>query len=178
MNYWQGATIRLRGLEPADAAFFHHWNEDTGTQKFLDHIWFPSTLTRVQQWAEKTALKEVNEDEFFFVIEDLNGNPVGMIHPSHCDKRNGNFSYGIGVVEEARRKGYAIEAAQMVLRYYFNELHYHKACVGIIADNEASIALHRKLGFKEEGRLREMGYRNGIYHDLLKFGLLKREFRS
>ncbi|MEO0900382.1 MAG: GNAT family protein, partial [Bacteroidota bacterium] len=62
--------------------------------------------------------------------------------------------------------------------YYFNQLRYHKAIVGVYGFNEASIHLHKKLGFQEEGRLREMVYAGNKFHDLLKFGLLKREFNQ
>ncbi|MEM6803792.1 MAG: GNAT family protein, partial [Bacteroidota bacterium] len=58
----------------------------------------------------------------------------------------------------------------------FQELRYHKAMVGIYAFNEASLALHKKIGFKEEGSLREMLFAGNQFHDLLKLGLLKREF--
>ncbi|MEM9260937.1 MAG: GNAT family protein, partial [Bacteroidota bacterium] len=75
-------------------------------------------------------------------------------------------------------KGYATAAIKMVLAYYFMELRYHRVSVGIYAFNEASIKLHQKLGFKEEGRLREMVFSGNQYHDLLKYGLLKREYLS
>jgi len=42
--------------------------------------------------------------------------------------------------------------------------------------NTASLALLRKLGFVEEGLLREAGYWMGQRHDLVQLGLLRREF--
>ncbi|MEL6672821.1 MAG: GNAT family protein [Bacteroidota bacterium] len=176
MNYWENNLITLRGLEAEDASFFHDWNQETGTQLALDQIWFPSSLIRQEEWVKKQALASVEEDSYFFVIENKAGERVGMIHTNEADKKNGHFSYGLGVVQAHRHKGYASAAIRMVLGYFFKELRYHKVTVGIYAFNQASIALHQRLGFQEEGRLREMLFAGNAYHDLLKFGLLKREF--
>ena len=56
----------------------------------------------------------------------------------------------------------------------------HKAevhrCYGVIAlPNDASVALHRKLGFKETGLLTEVGYKFDQYWDTL---WMEREFRG
>lgn len=176
MNYWEGKQIELRGIEPGDADFFYEWNKETATQKNLDQIWFPSSLFRQEKWVEKQSIKSIEDDSYFFVILNKVGEKVGMIHSHDCDKKNGNFGYGLGIIEGHRKKGYASEAIRMLLNYYFQELRYHKAIVGIYAFNQVSIALHKKIGFKEEGRLREMLFGGNEFHDLLKFGLLKREF--
>jgi phosphinothricin acetyltransferase len=39
----------------------------------------------------------------------------------------------------------------------------HVALAGIVLPNEASIALHRKLGFTEVGTFHEYGIKNGRY---------------
>ena len=59
------------------------------------------------------------------------------------------------------------------LNYYFNELRYNKVNVYIYDYNTPSIKFHEKLGFKKEGRLRQMAYSMGKYHDTLFYGLLK-----
>jgi len=79
---------------------------------------------------------------------------------------------------EHQRKGYASEAIRLVLRYFFEELRYHKATVQVYAFNEASIRLHQKLGFQEEGRSRDMIYTQGRYVDELTFGLTFDEWAS
>ncbi|MEO0469880.1 MAG: GNAT family protein [Bacteroidota bacterium] len=176
-NYWQGKNIRLRGLEPEDADTFFQWNQDIQTQHGLDQIWFPGSKARVREWAEQKSQQSGEKDEFFFVIEELSsGQIAGMIHPSNCDRQNGTFSYGVGIIEAFRRKGYAQEAIRMVLRYYFEELGYQKVNVGIYAYNEASIKLHVQMGFTEEGRQRAMKLHARQYWDLVLLGMLRAEF--
>jgi len=177
-NYWKGKLVTLRSIEIDDAEFFYAWNQETQTQKHLDQVWFPSSKLRQEEWVKRMAVKDIADDSFFFVLLNLKGEKVGMIHTHDCDKRNGNFSYGLGIIQEQRNKGFAVDAIKLVLNYYFNELRYHKAIVSIYEFNHASIKLHEKLGYVQEGRLREMVFQAGKHHDLLKFGLLKREFKE
>ena len=46
----------------------------------------------------------------------------------------------------------------------------------VVDGNEASLKMVKKMGFKEEGRLREAKFVNGEYRDLLRYGLLMREY--
>ncbi|MET8756095.1 GNAT family protein [Streptomyces sp. NPDC004667] len=92
------------------------------------------------------------------------------------DAGTGWFEYGVTIGAEHRRQGYAAEAAFLLLRFMFEENRYHKCQVWIFAYNEAPLALHRRLGFVEEGRLRELVYLSGRYHDVVMIGMLADEF--
>ncbi len=62
--------------------------------------------------------------------------------------------------------------------YMFGERRFHKCEVRIYAFNEASIALHHKIGFQAEGRLREHEFFAGRHHDLVIMGLTVDEFAA
>ncbi len=67
---------------------------------------------------------------------------------------------------------------QILLRYGFHELRYQKANSETIACNEASIQLHRALGFQEERRRRRNCYAAGQYWNEVPFGLTRKEFEA
>jgi L-amino acid N-acyltransferase YncA len=46
-------------------------------------------------------------------------------------------------------------------------LDHHVIVAGIDADQEASMALHRSLGFELAGRLREVGFKQGRFRDVV-----------
>jgi len=144
----------------------------------LDFVWPPSSLANVRDEVEKMARKKLENDAFFWLIEDADGVAVGQVSTHGCDSRNGTFQYGVSVSTDHQRKGYARTAIQMVLRYYFEELRYQKVTVAIHADNLGSIALHEGLGFVLEGTLRRMFFTRGGYVDLLYFGLTKEEWSA
>jgi len=54
------------------------------------------------------------------------------------------FAFG----KEFWGKGYAYEACLPMIHYAFNELHLPRLVGGAMADNERSIALHRRLGYR------------------------------
>ncbi|WP_405480462.1 GNAT family N-acetyltransferase [Streptomyces sp. NBC_00009] len=66
--------------------------------------------------------------------------------------------------------------AIMLLRYMFDERRLHKGEARVFAHNEASLALQYRLGFVEEGRLRDHVFHGGRHHDLVLLGMLDREF--
>ncbi|MFD4715668.1 GNAT family N-acetyltransferase [Streptomyces sp. NPDC058430] len=75
-----------------------------------------------------------------------------------------------------RREGDAAEAVVMLLRYMFDERRFHKCEARVFAYNEASLAFQRRLGFVEEGRLRDHVFHRGRHHDLVLLGMPGREF--
>lgn len=175
-SFWQGERVRLRGIEPEDAAIFHKWNYDTEMARIVDFLWPPTSLAGTQAWAQKMATQEFKDDMLTSAIVDQEGNLVGSINSHSTNRRTGTFGYGIAIGEEYRGRGYGSEAVTLLLRYFFEELRYQKATVTVYAFNTASMALHEKLGFQLEGRIRRMVYTKGQYFDELFFGMTSEEF--
>lgn len=70
----------------------------------------------------------------------------------------------------------AEDAVRILLRYGFWERRYQKCNSACVDTNEASIRLHEKLGFSEEGRRRRHWFLDGEYRDDVLFGLTREEF--
>lgn len=177
-NIFQGKRVRLRGVEPGDWETHFKWNEDTESARTGYEIWFPTSSQSVRAWAEKESQQTGEGEKFRFQIENLDGDLVGTINTHTCDLRCGTFRYGLAILSEHQRKGYASEAIQLVLRYYFEERRYQKVNAEVFSFNEPSIRLHERLGFTVEGRLRRMIYSAGTYHDIIVYGMTKDEFTA
>ena len=80
--------------------------------------------------------------------------------------------------KSAWNKGYGTETSKLLLDEVFRQMNLHRAEWWTFSENVASIQLARKLGFKEEARLRDAVFFDNNYHDLVVFGLLKPEFES
>ena len=70
------------------------------------------------------------------------------------------------------------ELGKQALNYSFIKLSLHKLCGQALGFNTRSIAFHKKLGFTEEGRLREQHFDGNQFHDLVCFGLLSNEWQT
>ena len=178
MNYWQTDLIRLRGVEPEDGDIFWQWNQDSEMARNLEFVWPPVSIAQVRKEAAADAQKKMENDTFNWIIEDSNGTPVGFIHTHHCHPRNGVFKYGLGVDASHRRKGYAAAAILLILCYYFQELRYQKVTIQMHSENEASRALHERLGFVREGAVRRAIFTGGRYLDELYFGMTVEEWQQ
>lgn len=137
---------------------------------------FPKSEESIKKRVEMLSSSSFENDEFFFIMEDKEGNAVGNINTHSCSKRHGTFQYGLGVKRQYWGNGYTKDAINMVLQYYFNELRYQKVNVNIYEFNEQSIKLHEKLGFVLEGCIRKNYFTSGKYYDELCYGLTKEEF--
>ncbi len=177
-NYWQGEKVRLRAVETRDVEAFTAWELDSEAWRSFDVIHFPPSHERMHAKVELLAQNEGEDDSYYWVIEDRDGQTVGMICTYSCNRRHGTFRFGILISREYRGHGYARDAITMVLRYYFRELGYQKVVVGVYAFNEGSLKLHEQLGFQQEGRLRRMISTDGEYHDEYLLGLLREDFRE
>jgi UDP-4-amino-4,6-dideoxy-N-acetyl-beta-L-altrosamine N-acetyltransferase len=58
------------------------------------------------------------------------------------------------------------------LQFAFVELAVNKVAGQVLEFNQASIRIHQRLGFIQEGNLRKHCLINGLHHNLLSFGLL------
>jgi RimJ/RimL family protein N-acetyltransferase len=172
---WTGKRIRLRGIEPDDWSAFMGFAAEEERLGDLPNP--PGSAEGYRLWAKEQATAKPEGDCFRLAIETADtAEIVGAIGTYHADSRAGWFEYGITIGAEHRRKGYAAEAAVLLLRFMFAEMRYHKCQARIFAHNEASLALHRRLGFAEEGRLRDHVFLAGRHHDVVVMGMLAGEF--
>lgn len=177
-SIWQGTLVRLRAVEPADWESFFAWNDDDLTARHGYEIAFPQSRAAVKQWTEQAATAKPENDRVRWVIESREGQAVGSIVTHSCDRRVGSFMYGLTIAAEHQRRGYAREAVQLVLRYFFEELNYQKVTVDVYDFNLASRRFHESLGFTLEGRVRRTVFTGGQHHDEFIYGLLREEFHS
>ena len=113
--------------------------------------------------------REASELEDSFAIhyagEDT---PVGVISLMNISRANSSADLSIIVGEgEDRERGLGSEAIRLLLRYAFEELGLHRVGLSVFEFNETAISAYKKLGFREEGRLRQAVNRGGTFYDAI-----------
>jgi RimJ/RimL family protein N-acetyltransferase len=78
---------------------------------------------------------------------------------------------------EARGKKSAEDALRCILEWLFSEQNVHRVTIETYETNIRAIHFFKKLGFKQEGIVREAVYIDKEYHNIVALGLLKREFQ-
>lgn len=129
----------------------------------------PHTLEMRRQWFR---IKEAQGFPVFVAVE--NGTVVGFssIGPFRAWAAY-KYSVENSVYVAADQRGKGIGKLLIApLIAAAKELNMHTIIAGIDATNEASIMLHRKLGFKEVAQFKEVGYKFGRWLDLTFMQLL------
>lgn len=87
-------------------------------------------------------------------------------------------SVGYELHQEYWRQGIAAEAMKAVIEYGFSNWKLHRIQALIELENISSQKLVEKLGFHQEGLLREYERTCGKFDDLYMYSLLKREWKE
>lgn len=178
-SFRMGERVRLRAVEPEDWRAFKEFDAYSADMRSGDKTHPPRSDEGYRNWAAEQAQSPAHGDAFRLAIVNVPDEAVvGTVNTAEAEPRPGRFGYGIAIGRPYQRQGYAGEAIMILLAYMFGERRYHKCEVGIYAFNGPSRALHRHLGFTEEGRLRDHEYFTGRHHDLILMGLTAPEFTA
>ncbi|WP_233576128.1 GNAT family N-acetyltransferase [Saccharopolyspora rhizosphaerae] len=168
---WVGRQVLLRRVAAADRRTLAGFDQDPTRAPYVQTDGY-------RHWAAHRANHVDSPDDFQLAIETRRDQVlVGSMCISKADEP-GVFSYGVGIGPMHRRCGYADDAIITLLAVMFGRRRFGKCQVGIYQENVASLALHHKLGFREEGRASEPdSLSDGMLH-LVIMGLTAEEFTA
>lgn len=105
--------------------------------------------------------------------------PIGIMSLTNSEHRHHRESYiTLNIAAPHQRKGYGSEAIGWILQWGFQIAGLHRIGIESLSYNEGATRLYRKLGFTPEGRTRESIWFDGGWHDIMRFGMLDREWRE
>jgi ribosomal-protein-serine acetyltransferase len=102
----------------------------------------------------------------------LDGRIVGSAGYPRIDPIARTAEIGYWVAEQHQGRGLMTRAVIALIEHGFGELGFHRIEIRAAADNARSRAIPERLGFTQEGVLREADLAGGRRHDLVVYGLL------
>lgn len=172
----EGTTVNLRAPEMSDLERNHSWVNDREVTRFLV-LRYPIALAAEEEWLRGVAGKMMSYEAPFFAIETKDGQHIGNTNLFNVQPENRCAELGIMIGEKSCwSRGYGTDALRTLLSFGFEEMNLHRIALNVYAFNERGIACYRKVGFIEEGRMRERIYTEGAYHDLIWMSVLRREW--
>lgn len=111
---------------------------------------------------------------------DEDGTIIGMIVLAKyaMDAFKRRTTIGIQLADKYQNKGYGREAINWALDWAFTYGDMHRVDIGSASFNERGLALYESIGFKPEGRKREVFYSNRQWHDIVELGMLVHEWEE
>jgi len=172
----EGESVQLRPMQVSDTDDVIRMRR---APEVLAQLFSNEAPTREEhlRWLER--IHEQVDREEFVIVERATDSSIGTVGLSNIDRRHRHAQYGIliGAID-ARGKGLAFEASRLILGYAFDKLGLQRVYLYVFADNEQALHLYRKVGFEEEGRLRQHIYKNGRFRDVLVMAILREEKRD
>lgn len=110
-----------------------------------------------------------------WVAQDRRDGSIVGRYVAFPGRDEGVLELGYLTVAERQGQGVGAECMAALVDHLFRSGTFRKLYVEIDAENEASVALIRRLGFKLEGCLREHETTHKGLCDMMIFGLLRRE---
>lgn len=170
--------MRLRRLNPDDApTILPHWNVYE-LDRYLP-ISLPMTNEDMIRYIENVNEAFENSSMLTFGIETLeDGQLIGIISLGSISwiSRFGEIGHFAIFDLERRGRGYGADALRVLLNVAFSVLELHSVYLWVEAFNNRAIRFYEKIGFKSQGKLREMGCRDGERHDVVIMDILKTDF--
>ena len=173
----RGPNLLLRPFTPADALDVQRLAGDREIADTTLNIPHPYPDGAAERWIATSEALFAHGEEARFAVTTSDRALVGSaglrIDPGH---RHAELGYWIGRPYWGR--GYATEAAHLVVHYGFQQRDMHRIIARHLARNPASGRIMTKLGMRHEGCDREHVIKWGRFEDLERYGLLRREYTA
>ena len=170
------ANLRLRELISTDAEAVNRIFADEEVTKHYDLDTFYD-IRQAQELIRRQRIRfEKGEGLRWGITQRENNIVIGTVGYVF-NQENVQGGLGYELAKPYWRRGIMTEALSIVVRYGFSSLGLNRIQALVMPGNEASIGLLRKLGFKQEGLLRDYAFFKGRYNDLLCYSLLRKEYR-
>ena len=169
-----GEKTTLRAMEKRDIELLRNLRNHPDMRRWHCSHMLVSDIEQ-EEWYERSGTDQRNK---IFMVDDLNGNTVGYVQLRNIDYKNRSVEIGIHLGPEAQGKGYGRDAFLLLMRFAFNEMNMHRVYLQVFDFNDRAIKLYEKLGFREEGRFRDVIFQEVRYYDIVQMSILESEFRA
>jgi len=173
----KGERITLGPVKKEYIESYLKWFNDPEITQNLN-MFRPFTRMMEEDWIENLK----NRDDtivFAIIIPDENNveKLIGNCGLHAIDWKNRVAEVGITIGEkEYQSKGYGTEAMEILLEYGFKTVNLNRIQLRVYEFNSRAINSYNKIGFVNEGRMRQAIFINGEYHDVIFMSILQEEW--
>lgn len=145
INTITGKNIKFRPVEEKDASFILELRSSKGGHLTKTDI----TVEQQQNWIKNYKKKECEREEFYFVIENLDNEKLGVLRVYDFlinTRKEASFCWGSWIIKDSAPLSTAIESVLLVYDFAFNELGFDNCHFDVRKDNQKVIRFHESFG--------------------------------
>ena len=161
----EGRRLRLRRANEADLKYIIALEYDPENLKFIvpfDEDFHSEVIRSDNSEKMDVIIEEIDTETRagYFLLQGLNTHEIEWTH----------------VIVGKKGLGYGRESLNLLMKWSFEIKKFHRGWLDCKDYNKVAIRLYESSGLKREGLLRETLLTNGVYENLIIFGILDREF--
>ncbi len=169
-------SLLLRKIEPKDARDLFSFLSDEAVCRYLRN----NILENIVQ-----AQRSINRMQQFFnskqkirwgIAKKEDNRIIGYCDYSYFDETNSFGEINYCLAKKNWSQGIMTEAINTIVRFGFEKIGLNRIEAKTDTKNSASIKTLEKVGFKQEGLLRESMLKNDVFYDLYLYSILKNEY--
>jgi RimJ/RimL family protein N-acetyltransferase len=173
----KGESVKLGPVKREYIEYYLKWFNDPEITQYLN-TFRPMTRMKEEDWIEN--LKNRDDTIIFniLILDEKGGEKlIGNCGIHAIDWKNRVGEVGITIGEkEYQGKGYGTEAMELLIEYGFKTVNLNRIQLRVYEFNSRAINSYNKIGFVEEGRMRQAVFINAEYHDTIFMSILQEEW--
>ncbi len=168
----KGDKVVLRAVTVEDLPRLCAFHNDLELHALADdEPWRPRSLAQMQAMYDDLQKKT---DELAWFSIDADGELIGDCSLYSFEFTGRTCTLGILIGDhDYLGKGYGTDAVRLLLDYAFRYRNLRRVWLTTLAHNERAIRSYEKAGFVREGLLRQHGWSDGAYRDIVQMGILR-----
>ncbi len=180
--FLRSEQLWYRAPEECDIPLLTKWFNDPEVRGFLDSRVFPYSEIAEKEWLQGVLLKPNGPTPTAIcMLFGRNGDeqPIGSagIMGINWIARFGEF--GIMIGDPANwNQGHGTEVAAAMVRYAFRDLNLNRVTLRVNSENPRARRSYEKVGFVEEGVLRQGAMMQGKFVDIHMMAILREEWKG
>lgn len=169
--------VYLRAFEIEDYKLISQWRHDDEVNNLVCGNRYFISSEREKKWVEQKIFDD-RENIYCAVCLKENDKMIGYISIIRIDLRNRKAEWGGVTIGDKTMwgKGYATEAAKLMLHYVFNELPVNKFQACVLNGHNVTEKMFKTLGFTKDGVFRDEVYKDGKFHEIYLYSMLREEY--
>lgn len=171
-----GNLVHIRPVRQPDLPLLNDWENDPEASGLHAPFSFHTFSSHEKDLAEHGMLRG---DGGLLLVETMQDpHAVGVVGFFNFSSLDRGPEFGCQIAPTDRGRGYGTEAQQLLVDYLFGHLGAHRVQAQTAATNLAEQAALHNVGLGHEGTRRQASYANGIWLDVMVFGMLRTEWTA
>lgn len=170
-----GKKTRFRSIEESDLPFLVEWMNDPEISHLIGGWSYPVSMVEQKEWFHRSIPDKTTQR---WIVERDDGDVIGLTGLWQIDLHNRHALTGLKLGPKAiRGRGYGTDAILTLMSYAFFQVGLNRLWTTILPYNVGSYKAYvKKCGWKIEGMDRQHVFRDGVFYDQYRVGVLRQDF--